>query len=513
MDKLIIGSHNLTIDDVVNVARDKDIIIVLSEKAIEQVRRGRSFVEQNVKEGEVIYGVTTGFGKFQDKKIPLDKAKELQHNLIKSHSVGAGDPLPEDVVRAAMIIVVNSLSKGYSGVRVKVVKKIVELLNKNIYPYVPEQGSVGASGDLAPLAHIALVLTGEGEVLVHHKRLKSIKVLKKEKIKPLSLSYKEGLALINGTAVMSGLACLNINYMKNLLKSADIASSLSLEAMEGLMSPFDEDLNKLRPHQGQINTALNIKRICQGSGLVYWDKHPKKVQDSYSLRCIPQVHGAHKDALNKIKSWMSTEINSVTDNPLIFSKKDKVISGGNFHGQPVSLAMDFLGIATADLSNISERRTAKMVDADNNEGLPAFLISEKRAGLDSGFMIMQYTAAALVAENKALAHPVSVDSIPTSANKEDHVSFGTIAARKCREIIQNSINVVAIELLSAAQGCDFRETKKLGKGSKVAYELIRSKVKKVEKDRVLYTDMEKINKIIKNGELVTKVEKSIGELK
>lgn len=507
MVKLFVDGEKLTIDEVAEVARNKKVKVALSSKAIKRIRSSRKLVEKVVERGEAVYGITTGFGKFQNKVVRKGQAEELQNNLIRSHSVGVGEPFPEEIIRAAILIRANSLAKGYSGVRIIVLNKLIELLNKGIYPYVPQQGSVGSSGDLAPLAHISLVLMGEGEVLLHNKRKKSKEVFKKAGISPLSLSYKEGLALINGTAVMSGIACLNIKDVEYLVGTSDVAAAMNLEAMEGIMDALDRNVQSVRPHQGQIDTASEVRKLCQGSQLLYRKKHSSKVQDSYSLRCIPQVHGTVKSALRYIKQIVKTEINSATDNPLIFPRSKKIISGGNFHGQPISTAMDLLGMVITDLSSICERRIAKVLDPTTNEGLPAFLIMPERAGLNSGFMLAQYTAASLVAENKILAHPVSIDSIPTSANQEDHVSFGTIAARKTRAIIRNTANVIAIELLCAAQACDFRGPKKLGQKTKLAYKIIRSLVPQLQKDRIIYSDIKKIRRIIESGELLKRLEK------
>lgn len=508
---IIIDKKQLTIDDVIKVAY-RQARVSLSQKSIKKINGGRDFIEKIIDKGETIYGITTGFGKFKNITISRNKVKELQKNLIMSHSIGVGKPFSEEVVRAAILIRINSLAFGNSGIKLETLQTLVDLLNKNIYPYVPSQGSVGCSGDLAPLSHIALILIGKGEVFENEKRVNSLNILKKSKINPIFLEAKEGLALNNGTAVMTAIATLNINRAIELSKLTDISAAMSLESLMGTLTAFHKSIQRLRPYKGQRETASNIRQICQKSEIIRSHQHCHRVQDSYSLRCVPQVHGAAKDAIEYCKKIIEIEINSVTDNPLLFPEEKMVRPGGNFHGEPIALVMDFLSMALSELGNISERRTFKLLDPDISEGLPAFLISKDKAGLDSGYMIAQYTAASLVAENKVLAHPISVDSIPTSADQEDHVSFGTTAARKTAEIIKNLEKIIAIELMCTAQALDFRKPLKPGLGTATAYRTIRQVVPNLTTDRVLYKDLEKIIKLVEENKIVKNVEKIIGKL-
>lgn len=510
--KIIISRKRLTIDEVSRVAYVREIKIQLSKSVVSKIQRARKIVDDIVEKEKVVYGINTGFGEFKNIVINKNQVRELQKNLIVSHSVGTGDPMPQEVVRAAMLLSIRSLAQGYSGIRLGTILKLIELLNKGVYPYVPSQGSVGCSGDLAPLSHIALVLLGKGEAWLNNKRVPSLQVLRRLRIRPIVLEAKEGLALNNGTPVMTAIAALNLKRVENLLKVADIASAMSLESCMGSLVPFHPSVQKLRPYFGQEACARNIRALCAGSNIIRSHKFCDRVQDSYSLRCIPQVHGAIREAVAHIRQMVETELESVTDNPLIFPEEKKIRSAGNFHGEPVALAMDFLGTAIADLGNISERRIYKMLDPATSEGLPAFLISKDKAGLDSGFMIAQYTAASLVAENKVYAHPVSVDSIPTSANQEDHVSFGTIAARKAASIIENVEKIFAIELLCSAQALDFRKPLKPGRGTLAAFREIRKAVPLLREDRILYKDLEKVVKKVKNGSITQQAEKAIGKL-
>ncbi|MDI6601686.1 MAG: histidine ammonia-lyase [Thermoanaerobacteraceae bacterium] len=508
MAELYIDGNSLTINDVYNVAKG-GINVKITEEACIRVAKARELVDRYVSENRVEYGITTGFGKFADVTISKDETAELQYNLIRSHSCGVDEPLPIDVARAVMLLRANALAKGYSGIRLETLNTLVEMLNKDIIPVIPSKGSLGASGDLAPLAHMALVLIGEGEAYYRGKRIPGGEAMNLAGIRPVRLDSKEGLALINGTPVMTAIGALAIHDAINLIKAADIAGALSMEALRGIRDAFDERVHMLRPHVGQIATAKNIRLLVEGSSLVT-GQGELRVQDAYSIRCMPQVHGASRDAINYIKGIVEIEMNSVTDNPLIFPDDDIVISGGNFHGQPIALAMDFLGVALSELADISERRIAKLIDSNLNNGLPGFLIRE--GGLNSGFMIPQYVAASLVSENKVLSHPASVDSIPSSANQEDHVSMGTIAARKVREILDNSINVVAIELMTSAQAIDLRDAGFPGKGTAAAYSLIRSRVPFIEKDELMYRHINDCAELIKNGELIKKVEDEIGPL-
>ncbi|ADL08225.1 histidine ammonia-lyase [Thermosediminibacter oceani] len=510
---MIVNGNNLSIEDVARVAI-KGEKVELSAESKEKIEHSRRYVENMIERGEVVYGVTTGFGKFCNVVVSREDVKKLQINLIRSHSVGVGDYFPEEVVRAMMLLRINALAKGYSGVRLSTLMTLVEMLNKGVTPLVPCQGSLGASGDLVPLAHMVLVMLGEGEAIYEGKVLPGGRALELAGIKPLVLEAKEGLALVNGTQAMSAIGCIALVEAFNLSKAADICGALTFEALNGIVDAFDEKIHTARPHPGQVECARNMARLIEGSTLVT-RQGELKVQDAYALRCIPQVHGATKDALRHVRHVLEIEINSATDNPLIFPDEEQVISGGNFHGQPVAINMDYMGIAVSELANISERRIERLVNPYLNEGLPAFLTKE--GGLNSGLMISQYTAAALVSENKTLASPASVDSIPSSANQEDHVSMGTIAARKAMMIVENTRNVLAIELLCAAQAIDLRFEKmgdkgSLGKGTALAYEAVRELVAAVEEDRVLSGDVKILSELIRSGELVKRVENEIGPL-
>ncbi|MEG1311175.1 MAG: histidine ammonia-lyase [Romboutsia sp.] len=507
MGRVLIDGNSLTIEDVVNVARN-NYEIVLSEESITQIRIARNLVDNLVEDGKISYGITTGFGKFSDVAISKEDSKQLQKNLIISHACGVGNPLGEDIVRGIMILRINALSKGYSGIRIETLQTLVDMVNKGVHPIIPEKGSLGASGDLAPLSHMVLTMLGEGEAIYNKERLTSKEAMEKAGIKIVEyLSEKEGLALINGTQVMTSVGLLTLYDSINLLKTADIALCLTMEALNAITCAMDKKVHSLRPHKGQINTAKNILQIVSGSKMTT-KQGEMRVQDAYSIRCSPQIHGASKDALEYIKNKINIEINSVTDNPIIFPQEKEVISGGNFHGQPMALSFDFLGIALAEIANISERRLEKLVNPALSHGLPAFLVN--KGGLNSGFMIVQYSAASLVSENKVLAHPASVDSIPSSANQEDHVSMGTIAARKAKEIMENTRKVLAMEILGAVQAIDLRGKKKLGKGTEVAYKIVRDYTTFVDKDRVMYKDINISEEIIKKNLLVKGVEETLG---
>ncbi|MDO9592472.1 MAG: histidine ammonia-lyase, partial [Erysipelotrichaceae bacterium] len=414
----------------------------------------------------------------------------------------------EEISRAIMLLRVNALSKGYSGIRLSTVETLVSMINEGVTPLVPEKGSLGASGDLAPLSHMVLVMLGLGEALYQGEALSGKEAMDRAGIEVIELTSKEGLALINGTQVMTAVGCLTAYDAVKALKLADISAAMTMEALNAITDAFDPRVHAVRPHKGQMDSAANLLRILEGSGLTS-RQGEIRVQDAYSLRCVPQIHGASKDALNYVISKLNIEINSVTDNPIIFPDDDVAISGGNFHGQPVALAFDFLGIAIAEIANSCERRIERLVNPQLS-GLPAFLTPQ--GGLHSGFMIAQYSAAALVSENKVLAHPASVDSIPSSANQEDHVSMGTIAARKARDILSNTIYVLAVELLASAQGIDFKDASKLGKGTKVAYSLVRNAVPKLVEDREMYKDFRAAERLIRDHSVVDGVEAAIGEL-
>ncbi|MBU4269561.1 histidine ammonia-lyase [Candidatus Dependentiae bacterium] len=499
-----INGDNLNFDNVIDVARN-NAKVELSQDAKNRIFKTRQYVEDLVNQEKVVYGLTTGFGFLGNVSINKDQATDLQSNLIRSHSAGVGSPLSQEIVRAAILLRINTFAKGFSGIRLSTVEKLIELLNKNIYPYVPEKGSVGASGDLVPLSHIALVLIGEGEVFLNGKRYDTADVLKELNFEPISLTSKEGLALNNGTPVLTAIAALSLYDAKKLVKNAQITAAASMEALRARTSPFNPKLHFARPHDGQIKCAENIRRLIDGSNLV--NSNTKKVQDAYSIRCFPQVMGASMDAVNYVEKILLTEMNSATDNPLIF--EEGAVSGGNFHGQPIALAMDFFAIAVSEIADISERRVARIVDPNLNDNLPAFLVNS--SGLNSGFMIPQYTAAALVSENKILAHPASVDSIPTCANQEDHVSMGSIASRKALSVLNNTYSVIAIELYNAIQALDFRENKP-GKAISIVKDLVREKVEFVSDDRIMYKDMAIIEQMLRDGEIIKAVEKEIGEI-
>jgi histidine ammonia-lyase len=512
--KVIIDGKSLTIEEVVAVARFNKPV-QLDDKARENIAKCRNWVEQAIEKNMVIYGVTTGVGSLAREAIPPEKCAEFSKNLIRSHSVGVGNPLPEEIVRAAMLIRANTLAKGYSGVRVEVVETLIEMLNRGVHPIVPEKGSVGASGDLAPLSHMALVLMGEGEAFYKGERMSGKEAMRKAGLKPISLEAKEGLALNNGATFTAAIASLLISDAENLVKNAEIALAMSLEALCGIKDAFNEKIHRARRHDGQQRVARNVLNLIEGSQLVdSVDSRPDKVQDAYSLRCAPQVIGAARDALAFIRMVVENEINAATDNPLIFldlERENKVISGGNFHGEPLAFAMDLLGIVVAEIGNIAERRIFRLLDRNLNEGLPEMLVES--TGLNSGLMLLQYTAAALVSDNKTLAHPDSVDSIPTCANQEDHVSMSLNAARHAREILWNVEQIIAIEMFCAAQALDFREKKGRmpGKGTKAAYSKIREKVSHVEEDRIMHKDIEEIVALIHKGEIVQEVERALGK--
>jgi len=513
--RVSVDGESLTIENVIAVARD-GAEVEIPRRAMEKVRKCRQFLEEVVREGRVVYGVTTGFGALATVSIPPGNVRKLQSNLIRSHSAGVGRPLPRDVTRALMLLRANTLAKGNSGIRLTTLETLVQMINRGVHPVIPEKGSVGASGDLAPLSHMALVMMGEGEAEYQGKRMRGKEAMEKAGIPPVKLDSKEGLALINGTQLMTAIGTLALYDAETLIKTAEIAASMSLEALIGVSDAFDERIHQVRPHPGQIASARNVRlltagsRIMQTSSRVVKGSETRSPQDPYSLRCIPQVLGAARDAISYVKKVIETEINSAIDNPLIFVEDKEFLSCGNFSGQPVSVAMDLLGIALTIIGNMSERRIARLIDENLNLGLPAFLIhKEAEKGIQSGFMSTQITAAALASENKALTHPASVDSIPTSANFEDFVSMGSIAARKAMEILQNVEHILAIELLCAAQGIDFRGPNKLGKGTKAAYTLVRKKVSTLREDRVMSTDIEAVVELIRSRELINAIEEAV----
>lgn len=507
MNTVKIDGNHLTLKELVEISRNY-ARIELTEDAIQRMEKSRKLVDDYVDEGRVVYGITTGFGLFADVVISKDQTKLLQKNLILADCCSVGNPYPVEIVRAAMLLRINALAKGFSGIRLSTVQLLIDMLNSGIHPVVPEKGSVGASGDLSPLAHIVLVMLGDGEANYKGKIVSGPEALKAEGLQPVELISKEGLALINGTCVLTAVGALATYDAIKVLKLADISAALTIEALSGIIDAYDEKVHLARPHQGQINVAKNLLKLLKDSKATT-RQGEERVQDAYTLRCIPQVHGASRDAIEYCLLKVEIELNSATDNPLIFVDQDQVISGGNFHGQPMAIAFDVLSIAVAEIANIAERRIERMVNPALS-GLPAFLVSG--GGLNTGFMVPQYTAAAIVSENKVLAHPACVDSIPTSANQEDHVSMGSISARQSREVLENVMRVLAIELMTAAQAIDFKSKGKLGKGTDIAYNMIRNQVETLEVDRVFYKDMNACFEMIRTHEMVDAVEAAIGEL-
>jgi histidine ammonia-lyase len=508
MKTIALDGKHLSLEDVLEVAEGRTQVKIAPSVA-QKVKRSRDFIEKALRQGEKIYGVTTGFGMLSDQLIDRSQIEDLQRNLIRSHSVGVGPFFDEVTTRAIMLLRANVIAMGYSGVRMEVLKRLVEMINKGVHPLVPEQGSVGASGDLAPLAHLASVLVGEGEAIFHGKVMPGKKAMERARIPILTLKAKEGLALVNGTQVMTAVGLLALLRAERLCKVADIVGACTLDALKGTLSAFDPDIQRVRPFPGQRAVSENFRKLGQKSEIAESHKFCSKIQDAYSLRCIPQVHGAVRDALAYVQRTLEIEVNSATDNPLIFAEKGKILNCGNFHGEPVAFAADLLGIAVSELGGISERRIEKLINPALS-GLPAFLTSE--GGLHSGLMMVQVSAAALASENKVLAHPASVDSIPTSADKEDHVSMGTIAARKGRDIVNNVEQILAMELLCATQGLEFLLPRKPGIGIQEAYHAIRKRVPPIKGDRRFSDDIKKIDLMIKSGELLSRVEKVVGKL-
>lgn len=501
MKALHINGNDLTLEDVREVAVDGRSVL-LAPDARERVQQSREIVDHLVATNQVSYAITTGVGKLSDVRIAGDQIRELQLNLVRSHAVGVGEALPIPETRAMILLRANSLAKGHSGVRPIVIDTLCELMNRKVTPFVPSQGSVGASGDLAPLAHLALVIIGEGECVGGSgERVSAAETLAGAEIKPLALEAKEAVSLINGTQAMLAIGTLAILAAETLANSADVIGALTLDALRGTDVAFDERIHKARPHSGQLQSAANLRRMLEGSQIRESHRDCARVQDAYSLRCMPQVHGAVRDTFAHCRKVFETEANSAVDNPLVFSEKTSadILSGGNFHGEPVAFALDFLAIALSALAGISERRIERLVNPALNEGLPPFLAAE--AGLNSGFMMPQVTAAALVSENKVLAHPASVDSITTSGNKEDYVSMGMGAALKLRRVVENTRNVLAIEAMAAAQALDLVAPLKTGPRGLRAHEVIRSVSARIEKDRVIYQDFQRIAEVIAERKL------------
>ncbi|WP_044641591.1 histidine ammonia-lyase [Risungbinella massiliensis] len=503
MREIILDGQKLTFFDYEQIVNYR-LPIRLAPEVYVRMNASRQYVEECLREGRVVYGITTGFGKFSDQVIPVEDASLLQANLLMSHACGVGEPIPIEIVRGMLLLRIQALIQGYSGVRPIVVERLVQFLNEGLYPVVPSQGSLGASGDLAPLSHMALPIIGLGEVHFNGKQIPTMEAYQQLGWEPLTLKAKEGLALINGTQFMGSYLTNVILEAHNLLLAADIIGALTMEALHGIPDAMDPLLHRVRGQNGQIQTAANLLRLLQNSREVS-KAGELRVQDAYTLRCIPQVHGASKDAFHYVASIMERELNAVTDNPLIFPSEEKVLSGGNFHGQPLALAADFLSIAMAEIANISERRTERLVNPQLS-GLPAFLTT--KGGLHSGYMIYQYVAASLVSENKVLAHPSSVDSIPSSANQEDHVSMGAYGTKKCHQILQNVRKVLAIEYICAAQAIEFG-SKRLGKGTQVAYDLLRAYIPELSGDRIGSEDIQKATEILASKKLVEKVGKEI----
>jgi histidine ammonia-lyase len=503
-----LDGHHLTIADVERIAV-RGAGVSLHDNVPARLARSRQVIENALRSGETIYGVNTGFGQLKDKVIPLSDIARLQENLILSHAAGIGPALPEAVCRAMLLLRTNALLAGYSGVRPELVGLMLDMLNAGVTPVVPAQGSVGASGDLIPLAHLAWTIIGGGEAWHGGERMPSAAALDRAGLAPIALAAKEGLALINGTQCMTAIAALAVARAERLADIADLAAAMSLEALLGSTKPFQPEVHRLRPHPGQARVAANIVALTRDSDLIASHRNCSRLQDAYSLRCVPQVHGAGRDALQGIRDVVTIEINSVTDNPLVFPDTDEVVSAGQFHGHPVAIWMDFFKIAVADWANISERRTERLVNPSLSNGLPPFLVND--GGLNSGFMLAQYAAASLVSENKVLAHPASVDSIPTSANQEDYVSMGSTAARQAMTILEHAETVLAIELLCAAQALDLQQPLKPGIGVAKAHACIRESVPVLERDRPLTGDIESLRQLIVSGELHHVIHPYLGE--
>lgn len=494
-----INGSNLDLGTFIQIARDKRRVGI-SPESIPMIQKSREYVLKVVEREKPIYGINTGFGKLSDVAIDKSEVRKLQKNLLMSHACGVGDPFSIEVVRGMMLLRANALIKGFSGVRLEVIEKILEFLNHDVTPVVFQQGSLGASGDLAPLSHMCLPLIGLGEVMIGQERMDAKSGLKLANIKPLMyLDAKEGLSLINGTQAMTSVGAFTLYDAMILEESASASLALTMEALQAIIDAFDPRVHQLRNQNGQIHVAERVKSILKTSQWVTKDGE-LRIQDAYSIRCAPQVHGAVYDALQHAKTVIEAEMNAVTDNPIVFSEQEEVISAGNFHGEPIALVMDYLAISISELANISERRIERLVNSCLSNGMPPFLV--KKPGINSGFMIVQYSAAALVSENKALAHPASVDSIPSSANQEDHVSMGTISARKAASILKNAQHVIAMELFTAAQAIGFRGAKKLAQPTKSLYEAIRSFVPFIEEDTIMYPYIHQLYAFVSDGKVV-----------
>jgi len=506
----ILTGDDLRIEDVWRVAVE-DVSAQLSDEARDKMRTARDVVERAAHgTSEHTYGVNTGFGRFVSKSIPEELTNELQLRLLRSHACGVGDPYPDEIVRAAMLLRANALAKGCSGARIETAELLLDCLNRRLVPHVPSRGSVGASGDLAPLAHLALPLVGEGEAYVDGKRLSGADALASIGLSPVELEAKEGLSLINGTQFMAAFGALGLTRARRLAKAADIACALSLEALQGSRMSFIPQIHELRPLRGQRDSAANVLRLLEESAINESHRWCDRVQDAYSLRCAPQVHGASRDLLAYVEQTVAVELNAATDNPLVLVDEELLVSNGNFHGQPLAFALDALTMAVAELANISERRIERLVNPSLSGGLPAFLTPD--GGLNSGFMLPQYVAASLVSENKVLAHPASVDSIPTSAGQEDHVSMGNASGLHAWQALANSEWTLAIELLAAAQGVEFLAPLEPGRGAEAARAFVRSVSPRLVDDRPLAGDIDALAATIRSGGLIAAIEAEVGEL-
>ena len=508
MSPVLLDGERLTLNDVERVARHREAV-ALDPAARPKLEASRSVIEAALAAERPIYGVSTGFGPLSDVFVGAADREALQRNLLRSHAIGIGEPIREAETRATVLLRANVLAKGYSGVRPEIVDLLCELLNRGVHPVIPERGSVGASGDLAPLAHLALVLIGEGEATYRRERLAGAEALRHAGLAPVTLKAKEGLALINGTCGMTGIGALALTRAERLAKLADVAGAMTLEALRGSQVPFDERLQAVRPHPGQAASARNLRLLLQDSEVMVSHKDCGKIQDSYTLRCIPQVHGAVREALTFARATLTRELNSATDNPLVFPESGDILPGGNFHGHPVGLALDFASVALAGLCGMAERRIERLVNPQLSE-LPPFLV--KASGLHSGFMVAQISAASLVSEAKLLASPATVDSIPTSGSKEDFVSMGWLAAIKAAQIVDRLAAILALELLCAAQGLDFLLPLRPGRGVRKVYEVLRIHVTHLTEDRVLRYDLDRVLPLLEDGTLLTAVEGAVGPL-
>ena len=504
---IVLTGEDLTLADVWEVAVH-GALAELADPARDRMRAARELLDSM--HGEHTYGVNTGFGRFVSEHVPDELAEELQLRLLRSHACGVGEPYPDEVVRGAMLLRANALAKGYSGAHVATVELLVECLNRGVLPVVPSRGSVGASGDLAPLAHLALPLVGEGEAVVEGERLSGAEALRRVGLSPIRIASKEGLSLVNGTQFMAGMAALGVVRARRLARTADLACALSLEALQGSRTSFTPAVHRSRPLKGQGEAAGNVWRLLEGSAIIESHRWCDKVQDAYSLRCAPQVHGACRDLLDYAEATVAVELNSATDNPLVLLEEGEIVSAGNFHGQPLAFALDVLAMAAAELASISERRTERLVNPSLSEGLPPFLVRE--GGLNSGFLIPQYVAAALVSENKVLAHPASVDSIPTSAGQEDHVSMGNAAGLKALVVLGNAERALAIELLAGAQAIEFLAPLRPGEGVRAVHALVRTLSERLVEDRSLSADIERVADAIRSGAVLESAEREIGVL-